>query len=143
VGLVAGATDIPALKAVRVVAPNMWILCPGVGAQGGDAQVRRGEEWGAEESRGDGRKKERNTIYSYSHKTVGPVVPVVRSEPSFMIKTTNSIVYLLVLQTVCSVGLRKSDGYGLLVSGESTHCVQSCVNSMRQGTLPSFRSRPF
>lgn len=40
VGLVAGATDIPALKAVRVVAPDMWILCPGVGAQGGDAQVR-------------------------------------------------------------------------------------------------------
>jgi hypothetical protein len=44
VGLVAGATDIPALKAVRTVAPNMWILCPGVGAQGGDAQVRTREE---------------------------------------------------------------------------------------------------
>lgn len=43
-GLVAGATDIPALKAVRTVAPNMWILCPGVGAQGGDAQVRTREE---------------------------------------------------------------------------------------------------
>ena len=57
-GLVAGATDIPALKAVRAAAPSIWILCPGVGAQGGDAQ------------------------------------------------------------TVCSVGLRKSDGYGLLVSGE-------------------------
>lgn len=39
VGLVAGATDIPALTAVRVAAPDMWILCPGVGAQGGDAQV--------------------------------------------------------------------------------------------------------
>ena len=38
-GLVAGATDIPALKAVRTAAPNIWILCPGVGAQGGDAQV--------------------------------------------------------------------------------------------------------
>ena len=39
VGLVAGATDIPALGAVRAAAPHMWILCPGVGAQGGDAQV--------------------------------------------------------------------------------------------------------
>jgi uridine monophosphate synthetase len=39
VGLVAGATDIPALKAVRAAAPDVWILCPGVGAQGGDAQV--------------------------------------------------------------------------------------------------------
>ena len=39
VGLVAGATDIPALAAVRAAAPDMWILCPGVGAQGGDAQV--------------------------------------------------------------------------------------------------------
>lgn len=57
VGLVAGATDIPALRAVRAAAPSIWILCPGVGAQGGDAQ------------------------------------------------------------TVCSVGLRKFDGYGLLVSG--------------------------
>jgi orotate phosphoribosyltransferase len=37
VGLVAGATDIPALRAVRTAAPDAWILCPGVGAQGGDA----------------------------------------------------------------------------------------------------------
>jgi len=37
VGLVAGATDIPALSAVRAAAPEAWILCPGVGAQGGDA----------------------------------------------------------------------------------------------------------
>ena len=37
VGLVAGATDIPALKAIRNIAPDIWILCPGVGAQGGDA----------------------------------------------------------------------------------------------------------
>jgi orotidine-5'-phosphate decarboxylase len=58
VGLVAGATDIRALRVVRETAPDIWILCPGVGAQGGDAE------------------------------------------------------------TVCSVGLRKSDGYGLLVSGE-------------------------
>lgn len=56
VGLVAGATDIPALRAVRAAAPDAWILCPGVGAQGGDAP------------------------------------------------------------TVCGVGLRKSDGSGLLVS---------------------------
>lgn len=39
-GLVAGATDIPALRSVRAAAKDMWILCPGVGAQGGDAQVR-------------------------------------------------------------------------------------------------------
>jgi len=56
VGVVAGATDIHALRVVRETAPDIWILCPGVGAQGGDAE------------------------------------------------------------TVCSVGLRKSDGYGLLVS---------------------------
>ena len=37
VGLVAGATDIPALTAVRIACPDAWILCPGVGAQGGDA----------------------------------------------------------------------------------------------------------
>ena len=39
VGLVAGATDLIALKKIRSLAPNVWILCPGVGAQGGDAQV--------------------------------------------------------------------------------------------------------
>ena len=39
VGLVAGATDVPALKRVRSLAPDAWILCPGVGAQGGDAEV--------------------------------------------------------------------------------------------------------
>jgi hypothetical protein len=33
VGLVAGATDIRALKMVRETAPDIWILCPGVGAQ--------------------------------------------------------------------------------------------------------------
>ena len=70
VGLVAGATDIPALKAVRAAAPSMWILCPGVGAQGGDAQ------------------------------------------------------------TVCSVGLRKSDGYGLLVSGKSIYTIQIKYNKL-------------
>lgn len=37
-GLVVGATDIPALKYIRTIAPEAWILCPGVGAQGGDAK---------------------------------------------------------------------------------------------------------
>ncbi len=37
IGLVVGATDIPALK--RKIVPSSWILCPGVGAQGGDAKV--------------------------------------------------------------------------------------------------------
>lgn len=35
-GLVVGATDQQALVKVRSIAPDMWILCPGVGAQGGD-----------------------------------------------------------------------------------------------------------
>mmetsp|Transcript_17037 Transcript_17037/g.17787 ORF Transcript_17037/g.17787 Transcript_17037/m.17787 type:complete len:519 (+) Transcript_17037:20-1576(+) len=34
-GLVTGATDIPALKRIRQLAPSGWFLCPGVGAQGG------------------------------------------------------------------------------------------------------------
>ena len=34
-GLVVGATDPTALSAVRAVSPDMWILAPGVGAQGG------------------------------------------------------------------------------------------------------------
>jgi len=34
VGLVVGATDIEALKNVRTTAPDIWILAPGVGAQG-------------------------------------------------------------------------------------------------------------
>jgi uridine monophosphate synthetase len=36
VGLVVGATDPQALLEVRAVAPDLWILVPGVGAQGGD-----------------------------------------------------------------------------------------------------------
>mgnify|MGYP002067496223 CR=1 FL=1 len=36
VGLVVGATDVSALAAVRVAAPDLWLLAPGVGAQGGD-----------------------------------------------------------------------------------------------------------
>lgn len=38
VGLVVGATDPDALAAVREVAPDLWILAPGVGAQGGDLE---------------------------------------------------------------------------------------------------------
>ena len=36
VGLVVGATDVDALARVRARAPRLWILAPGVGAQGGD-----------------------------------------------------------------------------------------------------------
>ena len=36
-GLVVGATHPEALARVREVAPELWILAPGVGAQGGDA----------------------------------------------------------------------------------------------------------
>jgi uridine monophosphate synthetase len=35
VGLVAGATDPAALARIRAAAPDLWILAPGVGAQGG------------------------------------------------------------------------------------------------------------
>jgi orotidine-5'-phosphate decarboxylase len=38
-GLVVGATDLIALANVRRVSPESWILCPGVGAQGGEADV--------------------------------------------------------------------------------------------------------
>lgn len=37
-GLVVGATDPEALAAVRLVAPQMWFLAPGVGAQGGELE---------------------------------------------------------------------------------------------------------
>ena len=36
VGIVAGATNVPALSKIRSLSPSIWILCPGVGAQGGD-----------------------------------------------------------------------------------------------------------
>jgi uridine monophosphate synthetase len=36
VGLVVGATDIDALERTRKAAPNLWILAPGIGSQGGD-----------------------------------------------------------------------------------------------------------
>lgn len=42
-GLVVGATDIDALRSIRSKDPSIWILCPGVGAQGGEANVR--EQW--------------------------------------------------------------------------------------------------
>ena len=38
-GLVVGATDLHALAAVRAASPESWILCPGVGAQGGEADA--------------------------------------------------------------------------------------------------------
>jgi orotidine-5'-phosphate decarboxylase len=38
-GVVAGATDPTALKRIRDQSSDMWILCPGVGAQGGEASV--------------------------------------------------------------------------------------------------------
>jgi len=39
IGLVVGATQPEALARVRVVAPNLWFLAPGVGAQGGDLET--------------------------------------------------------------------------------------------------------
>ncbi len=38
-GLVVGATDPAALARVRAVAPDLWFLVPGIGAQGGDLQA--------------------------------------------------------------------------------------------------------
>ena len=37
-GLVVGATDLEALARVRNLAPDLWFLVPGIGAQGGDLQ---------------------------------------------------------------------------------------------------------
>ena len=36
IGLVVGATDADAMKTIRSKFPSVWILAPGVGAQGGD-----------------------------------------------------------------------------------------------------------
>ena len=36
IGLVVGATDLEALDKVRRAYKSAWILCPGVGAQGGN-----------------------------------------------------------------------------------------------------------
>jgi len=38
-GLVVGATKIDALRRVRNIARNLWILAPGIGAQGGDLEL--------------------------------------------------------------------------------------------------------
>ncbi len=38
-GLVVGATQVGALRSVRQLTPDLWILAPGVGAQGGDLQA--------------------------------------------------------------------------------------------------------
>jgi uridine monophosphate synthetase len=38
VGLVVGATDLEALEAVRQALPSAWLLCPGVGPQGGSLE---------------------------------------------------------------------------------------------------------
>ncbi|MCX6558534.1 MAG: orotidine-5'-phosphate decarboxylase [Candidatus Aminicenantes bacterium] len=39
IGLVVGATQPEALARVRAVAPDLWFLAPGVGAQGGDLEA--------------------------------------------------------------------------------------------------------
>ena len=39
VGLVVGATQPDALKRIRTLAPHLWFLAPGVGAQGGDLET--------------------------------------------------------------------------------------------------------
>lgn len=39
IGLVVGATQPEALARVRAIAPDLWILAPGVGAQGGDLET--------------------------------------------------------------------------------------------------------
>jgi len=38
-GVVVGATDVEALRNVRKIAPKIWILAPGLGAQGGDLEM--------------------------------------------------------------------------------------------------------
>ena len=39
IGLVVGATQLDALRRVRAAAPDLWLLVPGVGAQGGDLET--------------------------------------------------------------------------------------------------------
>jgi uridine monophosphate synthetase len=39
IGLVVGATQLEALRRVRAAAPDLWLLVPGVGAQGGDLEA--------------------------------------------------------------------------------------------------------
>ncbi|MCX8061316.1 MAG: orotidine-5'-phosphate decarboxylase [Anaerolineales bacterium] len=42
VGLVAGATYPEAIERIRAIVPEMWLLVPGVGAQGGDLEAALG-----------------------------------------------------------------------------------------------------
>lgn len=42
IGLVVGATDPTALARVRAIAPDLWFLVPGIGAQGGNLQAALG-----------------------------------------------------------------------------------------------------
>lgn len=51
VGLVMGATDLTAMARVRALAPDLWFLVPGIGAQGGDLRATlaaglRRDGWG-------------------------------------------------------------------------------------------------
>jgi uridine monophosphate synthetase len=39
IGLVVGATHVEPMKRIRAVAPDLWFLAPGVGAQGGDLEA--------------------------------------------------------------------------------------------------------
>jgi uridine monophosphate synthetase len=39
IGLVVGATHVDAMKHVRVAAPDLWFLTPGVGAQGAELEA--------------------------------------------------------------------------------------------------------
>ena len=39
IGLVAGATHLEALQRVRAAAPDLWLLVPGIGAQGGELEA--------------------------------------------------------------------------------------------------------
>ena len=47
IGLVVGATQLQALRRVRQAAPGLWLLTPGVGAQGGDLEMalKSGLRW--------------------------------------------------------------------------------------------------
>lgn len=38
-GLVVGATDVEAMRAIRAAVPDVWFLSPGIGAQGGDLEA--------------------------------------------------------------------------------------------------------
>ena len=42
IGLVVGATDAEAMRTIRSKFPSVWILAPGVGAQGGDLKTALG-----------------------------------------------------------------------------------------------------